>query len=61
MTKLGLELGRFASARERIDAGIEASAKLAGQGIRALAEHHRRSIGQIVRWQQRRATEAARA
>ena len=56
-----LDLDRFASALERIDAGIEASAEQAGQAIKALAEHHRRSLGQIVRWQQQRAMEAARA
>lgn len=61
MTQLGLDLDRFASSLERIDAGIEASAERAGQAIKALAEHHRRSLGQIVRWQQQRAMEAARA
>ena len=31
---------------------IDASAERAIQDIKALAEHHRRSLGQIVRWQQ---------
>lgn len=61
MTQLGLDLDRFASSLERIDAGIEASAERDGQAIKALAEHHRLSLGQIVRWQQQRAMEAARA
>lgn len=51
MTQLGLELDRFAEARERIDARIESEAERALLGIKALAEHHRRSLGQIVRWQ----------
>ena len=61
MTQLELDLDRFASALERIDAGIEASAERAGQEIKALAEHHRRSLGQIVRWQQQRVMGVMRA
>ena len=52
MTQLSLELNRFDAAMERINARIEANSERALQDIKALAEHHRRSPGQIVRWQE---------
>jgi len=59
--QLVLCLDRFEVVRNRIDARVDAEAERALMGIKSLAEHHRRSLGQIVRWQQKRTTEAARA
>lgn len=51
-TQLPLKLDRFDGARSRINDRIDASAEIALREIKALAEHHRRSLGQIVRWQE---------
>ena len=51
-TQLPLELDLFDAARARVDAHINVAVEQALQEIKALAEHHRRSLGQIVRWQE---------
>ena len=61
MTQLDLELCRLEAALKRVEAQIVDGADRAQQDIKTLTEHHRRSLGQIVRWQQQRVMGVMRA
>ena len=52
MTQLGLNLDQFEHIREMVSISVDVMADIAIDEAHKAVEHQRRSLGQIVRWQE---------
>ena len=55
MTQLTLAIDQFERVRVMVDSAIDFHSSAAERELKAMAEHSRRSLGQIVRWAEWRA------